>query len=335
MITGKVHPTRPIHRSQALLLPLQVSLEIGACDGSSAKPELGGQEAWLFGAVGPQTRKLVRFPLNHALLEHARWAAGHHGYHGPGRPAASCPEGSHDCRARCLCYPLRQPCRLGQGKPRPTGHRHDRAGDHRPDRPSRNLLAPSRRTRTRNRYPSYGRQTHARLGGHRGLKPGRAFRDGRQHAALGCPCPRDPSRRGWLCHQVHVDDFKPEADDPLYKPGEGSLVGQLGAKGGRLRVYGHLAVVELRAQRSAGRAAETDLIGEWTHLDYASQSMIYGDVSVSGGHGRRRHPESGDPIAGPDGAAQRAGRATVCPDLRHMSRACTMSIRWSWSSRLA
>ena len=72
-----------------------------------------------------------------------------------------------------------QPCRLGQGKPRPTGHRHDRAGDHRPDRPSRNLLAPSRRTRTRNRYPSYGRQTHARLGGHRGLNPGRAFRDGR------------------------------------------------------------------------------------------------------------------------------------------------------------
>jgi hypothetical protein len=100
---------------------------------------------------------------------------------------------------------------------------------------------------------------------------------------------------------VHVDDFKPEADDPLYKPGEGSLVGQLGAECGRLRACGDLAVVELRAQRSAGLASETDLTCEWTHLDYASQSVVYGGVSVSGGHGRRRHPESGDPIASPDG----------------------------------
>ena len=52
---------------------------------------------------------------------------------------------------------------------------------------------------------------------------------------------------GWLCHQVHSDDFKTEADDPLYKSGEGSLVGQLGAEGGRLRACGDLAVVELCA----------------------------------------------------------------------------------------
>jgi hypothetical protein len=72
-------------------------------------------------------------------------------------------------------------------------------------------------------------------------------------------CARDRSWRGWLCHPVHVDDFKPEADDPLYKPGEGSLIGQLGAEGGRLRARGDLAVVELCAQRSAGLAAEGDL----------------------------------------------------------------------------
>jgi hypothetical protein len=53
--------------------------------------------------------------------------------------------------------------------------------------------------------------------------------------------------RGWLCHQVHSDDFKTEADDPLYKSGEGSLVGQLGADGGRLQACGDLAVVELCA----------------------------------------------------------------------------------------
>jgi hypothetical protein len=71
---------------------------------------------------------------------------------------------------------------------------------------------------------------------------------------------RGRSWRRRLCHQVHIDYFKTEADDPLYKPGEGSLVGQLGAEGGRIRACGDLAVVELRAQRSAGLAAESDLI---------------------------------------------------------------------------
>ena len=73
-------------------------------------------------------------------------------------------------------------------------------------------------------------------------------------------CARGRSWRRWLCHQVHIDYFKTEADDPLYKPGEGSLVGQLGAEGGRIRACGDLAVVELCAQRSAGLAAESDLI---------------------------------------------------------------------------
>jgi len=71
---------------------------------------------------------------------------------------------------------------------------------------------------------------------------------------------RGRSWRRWLCHQVHIDDLKTEADDPLYKPGEGSLVGQLRAERGRIRARGDLAVVELRAQRSAGLAAESDLI---------------------------------------------------------------------------
>src|SRR5690348_11977186 len=64
--------------------------------------------------------------------------------------------------------------------------------------------------------------------------------------------PHAPLIRRWrtrLCHQVHVEDFKPEAYDPLDQPGEGSQVGQLGAQGGRLRARDDLAVVELRAQR--------------------------------------------------------------------------------------
>jgi len=41
----------------------------------------------------------------------------------------------------------------------------------------------------------------------------------------------------------HVDHFKPEAGDPEHKPGEGPLVGQLGAKGCCVRVDRDLAVV--------------------------------------------------------------------------------------------
>jgi hypothetical protein len=97
---------------------------------------------------------------------------------------------------------------------------------------------------------------------------------------------------------VHVEDLKTEADDPLDQPGQGRLIGQLGAECGRLRARDDLAVVELRTQRSASRAAETDLIREWSHWDYASPSMVNDGVSVSGGRGRRRHPESGDPAVG-------------------------------------
>jgi hypothetical protein len=39
----------------------------------------------------------------------------------------------------------------------------------------------------------------------------------------------------------------------------------------------------LRAQRSAGLAAESDLICAWLHWNYASQSVVCSGVSVSGG----------------------------------------------------
>jgi hypothetical protein len=65
---------------------------------------------------------------------------------------------------------------------------------------------------------------------------------------------------GWRRHEVHVDQFKPEAGDPLQEPGEGCLIGQLSAKGRRARADGDLAVVEFRAQCSARLAAERDLV---------------------------------------------------------------------------
>jgi hypothetical protein len=92
---------------------------------------------------------------------------------------------------------------------------------------------------------------------------------------------------------MHVDHDKPQADDPLYEPGEGSLVGQLGAEGGRVRARGDLAVVQLCAQRSARLAAESDLICVWSHWD-ASQSVV--DAGRQGARRRAlcRHPLPGD-----------------------------------------
>jgi len=46
---------------------------------------------------------------------------------------------------------------------------------------------------------------------------------------------------------VHVDQFQPEAGDPLQEPGEGCLIWQLGAKSRRPRANGYLAVVEFCA----------------------------------------------------------------------------------------
>ena len=50
---------------------------------------------------------------------------------------------------------------------------------------------------------------------------------------------------GWA-HEVQVDDFEPETGYPLHEPGQGGLIGQLGAKSRRARTDGNRAVVELR-----------------------------------------------------------------------------------------
>jgi len=57
-----------------------------------------------------------------------------------------------------------------------------------------------------------------------------------------------------------VDQFKPEAGDPLHEPGQGGLIWQLGAKGCRARAYGDLAVVEFCAYGGARLTGESDLV---------------------------------------------------------------------------
>jgi hypothetical protein len=78
-------------------------------------------------------------------------------------------------------------------------------------------------------------------------------------------CVRDPSWHRSQCHQVDVDHYQPKADDSLYEPGEGSLVGQFGPEGSRVRACCDLALVELCAQRSARLATQGDLICESCH----------------------------------------------------------------------
>jgi hypothetical protein len=107
---------------------------------------------------------------------------------------------------------------------------------------------------------------------------------------------------------VHLDDDEPEADDPLYESGEGSLICQVGVERGRIWPRCELAFVELCAQRSACLAAESDLICEWSHWDYASQSVVDAGRRVPGGQGLRRHPLSGDPARTREGGDERKHR---------------------------
>ena len=76
---------------------------------------------------------------------------------------------------------------------------------------------------------------------------------------------RDPSWHRSQCHQVDVDHYQPKADDSLYEPGEGSLVGQFSPEGSRVRACCDLALVELCAQRSARLATQGDVIRESRH----------------------------------------------------------------------
>ncbi len=77
---------------------------------------------------------------------------------------------------------------------------------------------------------------------------------------------------GWVPgHEMQVDDFKPEAGDSHYEPGQGGLIGQLGAKGRRGRAYGDRAVIEFRVQRGTRPPGESDVICLGSHQGYALQ----------------------------------------------------------------
>ena len=71
-----------------------------------------------------------------------------------------------------------------------------------------------------------------------------------------------------------MSDLKPKPGDPLHQPGQGSRVGQLGAKRGGVPACGDRAVVELCAQRSVCPASESDLICVLSHWDIASQLVV-------------------------------------------------------------
>jgi hypothetical protein len=71
----------------------------------------------------------------------------------------------------------------------------------------------------------------------------------------------------WRRQELDLGYFQVEADDPLDKPGQRALIGQLGAKGGRACSPDDFAIVKFRAHRGARLARERDLIGSWQHQD--------------------------------------------------------------------
>src|SRR4029077_9758263 len=95
------------------------------------------------------------------------------------------------------------------------------------------------------------------------------------------PRPESALRR-WH-HAVHVYDVKPQTGNPEHERGQGGLIGQLSAKGGRARPHVDLAVVEFSADRGAGLAREGDLVSIWTHLVHASKLLIQRAASLAGG----------------------------------------------------
>lgn len=83
---------------------------------------------------------------------------------------------------------------------------------------------------------------------------------------------------------MHVDDFQPEAGDPRYKSGQGSLIWQFGTEGCRAGADADLAVSESRAQRGTRLAGESDFICLWPrHEPGPLQSGGSGAASVLGG----------------------------------------------------
>ena len=65
---------------------------------------------------------------------------------------------------------------------------------------------------------------------------------------------------GWLRHEVHVDQLEPKAGDPLEDAVQGALVWQVSMECRDAMADDDLAVVELRAQGSAGRTDKGDLV---------------------------------------------------------------------------
>jgi hypothetical protein len=59
---------------------------------------------------------------------------------------------------------------------------------------------------------------------------------------------------------VQVDDFQPQAGDPVDQPGQGPLIWQFGAEGGRARADADFAVIEFGAQCGTCLAREGDLV---------------------------------------------------------------------------
>src|SRR4029077_5024983 len=125
------------------------------------------------------------------------------------------------------------------------------------------------------------------------------------------PRPESALRR-WH-HAVHVYDVKPQTGNPEHEPGQGGLIGQLSAKGGRARAHVDLAVVEFSADRGAGLAREGDLVHVWTHLGSRLEVADPACCQPARRCGLRHHPSEGDLFTvTPSRWSAAANRAAPC-----------------------
>ena len=120
------------------------------------------------------------------------------------------------------------------------------------------------------------------------------------------------SSAGWR-HQVHVDQFKTEADDPQHQPAKGCLVGQLGAKGrGARPTVTSQSSNSARSVRPAWPAKVISYVCDRIKV-YARGLPVHPAASVPGGRCPRHHPSEGEPGRPRPGPLRILGSGTGLP----------------------
>ena len=109
---------------------------------------------------------------------------------------------------------------------------------------------------------------------------------------------REQSLDGRGRHEMHIDNLKPEAGDPLQQPGEGPPIRQLGAEHRGTATHSDFTVIEFRTQSAARLAGERNFVYLWSHYGHPlaiSRSFTVRPLDQSAWPpDLRHHPPTGD-----------------------------------------